>query len=128
MEATFCWLISWSTNHIRSVKLVTVCFHMLCRLLNVLEHHLWVQFSKSTLFIISSTETVEKETIFAVSSPLRTIQTMEGEGSNVSLWVLTTSVAMLFARVAVDQTCIAPNSQQLLAQIQVWAAGLQEYI
>ena len=29
---------------------VLVCFCMLCSLLNVLEHHLWVQFSKSTLF------------------------------------------------------------------------------
>ena len=28
-----------------------VCFHMLCSLLNVLAHHLWVQFSKSTLFL-----------------------------------------------------------------------------
>ena len=27
-----------------------VCFHMLCSLLNVLAHHLWMQFSKSTLF------------------------------------------------------------------------------
>ena len=50
IEATFCWLVSWSTNRIRSVKLEMACFHMLCILLNVLAHLLWVQFSKSTLF------------------------------------------------------------------------------
>ena len=50
MKATFCRLVSWSTDHIRSVKLSTVCFHMLSSLLNVLAYHLWVQFSKSTLF------------------------------------------------------------------------------
>ena len=33
---------------------VLVCFHMLCSLLNVLAHHLWVQFSKSTLFLTQS--------------------------------------------------------------------------
>ena len=40
-----CQLVSWSTDHTRSVKLGTECFHML----NVVAHHLWVQFSKSTL-------------------------------------------------------------------------------
>ena len=39
-------------THTRSVKFGMVCFHMLCSLLNVLAHHLWVQFSKSTLFIL----------------------------------------------------------------------------
>ena len=29
---------------------VLFCFHMLCSLLNVLAHHFWVKFSKSTLF------------------------------------------------------------------------------
>ena len=47
MEATFCRLVSLSTNHIGLVKLVTVCFHMLCSLLNILMLHLWVQFEKS---------------------------------------------------------------------------------
>ena len=37
-------------DYTRSVKLRTVCFYMLCSLLNVLAYHLWVQFSKSTLF------------------------------------------------------------------------------
>ena len=37
-------------DHTRSVKLGMGCFYMLCSLLNVLGHHLWVQFSKSTLF------------------------------------------------------------------------------
>ena len=31
-------------------KFGTVCLHMLCSLQNVLAHHLWVQFLKSTLF------------------------------------------------------------------------------
>ena len=50
METIFCRLVSWITDHIRSVKLCMVCFHMLCSLLNLQAHHLWVQFSKSTLF------------------------------------------------------------------------------
>ena len=50
MEATFCQLVSWSTDHIRSVKLVTVCFYMLYSLPNVLVQHLLVQFLKSTFF------------------------------------------------------------------------------
>ena len=37
-------------DHIRSVKLGMVCFHILWSLLNVLAHHLWVQIWKSTLF------------------------------------------------------------------------------
>ena len=36
-------------DHTMSVKLGTVCFYMLCSLLNILAHHLWVQFLKSTL-------------------------------------------------------------------------------
>ena len=51
MKAAFRRLVSWSTDHIRSVKLDMVCFHMFCSLLNVLVYHLWVQFSKSTLFL-----------------------------------------------------------------------------
>ena len=51
MEATFWRLVSWNTDPIRSVKFGTVCLHMLCSLLNVLAHHYWVQFSKSTLFM-----------------------------------------------------------------------------
>ena len=39
-------------NHTRSVKLGMVCFHMVCSLLNVLAHHLWMQFSKSTLLFV----------------------------------------------------------------------------
>ena len=39
-------------DHKRSVKLGIVCFYMLCSLLNVLAHHLWVQFSKSTLLTL----------------------------------------------------------------------------
>ena len=51
LSSTFCWPISGSTDHKRSVKLVTVCFHMLYSLPNVIAHHLWVQFLKSTLFL-----------------------------------------------------------------------------
>ena len=38
-------------DHTWSIKLGMVCFYMLCSLLNILAHHLWVQFSKSTLFL-----------------------------------------------------------------------------
>ena len=39
-------------DHTTSVKLCMVCFYVLCSLLNVLAHHLWVQFSKSTLLYL----------------------------------------------------------------------------